>query len=61
METGIDFFDIALKVFATSGVAAMVASFLTNARGKNRFIDFALDLVEAVAWNFNKAENKPEA
>jgi hypothetical protein len=59
METeAINWFDLAVKVFATSGIAAMLASFLTNARGKNKFLDFAMDMLEAVAWNFNKAENK---
>jgi hypothetical protein len=61
MPEGIDYLDLIIKVFATSGVAAMVASFLTNARGKNRFLDFVMDIVEAVAWNINKAENKPDA
>jgi hypothetical protein len=53
--------DIVLKVFAASGVAAMLASFLTNARGKNKFLDFVMDIIEAVGWNINKAENKPDA
>lgn len=53
--------DILLKVFAASGFAAMAASFLTNQRGKNRFLDFLMDVIEAVAWNINKAENKPDA
>ena len=61
METGIDYFDLAIKIFAISGLSAMVSSFLTNARGKNRFIDFLFDIVEAVGWNFNKSENKPDA
>ena len=54
---GLDIFGILIKVFAASGVAAMFASFLTNQRGKNSFLDFVLDMVEAIAWNINKAEN----
>ena len=62
METeSFNFLDLALKLFAASGVAAMVSSFITNARGKNKFIDFLFDIVETLGWNFNKSENKPDA
>ena len=62
METeAINWFDIIIKIFATSGVAAWIAAFLTNKRGTNRALDGILDFVELIAGNIGKAKNDPSA
>jgi hypothetical protein len=59
--TSVDIFDILIKVFAASGVAAWLAAFLTNKRGTNKALDFVLDIIELIAGNINKAKNDPNA
>ena len=53
----IDYLGWILKIFTVSGGAAFVAMFLTNKRGENKFIDFILDMAEAIAFNMGKASN----
>jgi len=60
-EQGFNFFDLALKIFAASGVAAWIAAFISNKRGGNRVLDFIMDMIELVAGNINKAKNAPDA
>ncbi len=54
-------YEMALKIFAVSGLAAWVAAFLTNKRGQNRALDFVMDIVELIAGNIHKAKNDPNA
>ena len=55
-----NYFDLALKLLATSGAAAWVAAFLSNKRGGNKVLDFILDAIELIAGNINKAKNAPD-
>jgi len=57
---GVDIWGIAFTIFAASGLASLIASFTTNARGKNRAVDFVLDVIELIAFNINKATNAKE-
>jgi len=52
-----NFWDLAIKLLATSGAAAWLASFLSNKRGQNKVLDFIMDAIELVGGNINKAQN----
>jgi hypothetical protein len=56
-----DWVDIIIKVLATSGAAAWIASMLTNKRGDNKVLNAVLDFVELIAGNIGKAKNDPNA